>query len=188
MSSDIFSYPLDVSQFGAIYAGAQKNLGPAGATLVIIQEDLLGQVKRSVPKIFDYRAHIEKDSALNTPPVFAVYGCLQTLEWIKNEGGVREMEKRNARKAEKMYRAIDDSSLFTGTAQTEDRSEMNATYVMEKKELEEDFLNFAEENGIEGIKGHRSVGGFRASMYNALPMESVNALTDLMKDFERKHN
>jgi len=186
MSSDIFSRKLKFSDFGLIYAGAQKNLGPAGTTLVIINQNITGKVKRQIPHIMDYQNHIREHSMLNTPPVFAVYVCLLTLRWLKNEGGIAEMEKRNEEKAKLLYAEIDRNSLFTGTARTEDRSKMNACFVMKNPELEKEFLSFANSRDIYGIKGHRTVGGFRASMYNALPADSVNALIDCMQEFEKQ--
>ena len=189
MSSDIFSRPIDVSKYGIIYAGNQKNLGPAGATLVIVKESLLGKVERALPTMVDYRTHISKSSMFNTPPVVNVFSALQTLKWIKNLGGLSEIEKLNIQKSELMYGEIDRNKLFVGTAAEEDRSRMNATFVMreEYKDLEDEFNQFASSKGMIGIKGHRSVGGFRASMYNALPLESVQALVDCMQEFESKH-
>ena len=189
MSSDIFSRPVDISKYGVIYAGNQKNLGPAGATLVIVKESLLGKVERALPTMVDYRTHISKSSMFNTPPVINVFSALQTLKWLKNLGGLSEIEKLNIEKSELMYGEIDRNKLFVGTAAEEDRSRMNATFVMkeEYQDLEEDFNQFASSKGMIGIKGHRSVGGFRASMYNALPLESVQALVDCMQEFESKH-
>jgi len=189
MSSDIFSRPVDISKYGLIYAGAQKNLGPAGVTLVIIKEDILGKVDRPLPTMVDYRTHISDNSMFNTPPVINVFSCLQTLKWLKDLGGMKEIEKRNIQKAELVYEEIDRNKLFVGTAFKDDRSRMNATFIMaeEYKDLEEKFLKFATENGIVGLKGHRSVGGFRASLFNALPMESVKVLIKCMKEFEA-HN
>jgi phosphoserine aminotransferase len=189
MSSDIFSRPMDVSKYGIIYAGNQKNLGPAGATLVIVREDILGKVDRQIPTMIDYRTHISKNSMFNTPPVVNVYSALQTLKWLKDMGGLAEMEKRNIQKAELIYEEIDRNKLFVGTAAEEDRSRMNATFVMteEYKDLESEFLQYSASKNIVGIKGHRSVGGFRASLYNALPLESVRVLVDCMKEFESNH-
>jgi phosphoserine aminotransferase len=189
MSSDIFSRPIDVSKYGIIYAGNQKNLGPAGATLVIVKESLLGKVERALPTMVDYRTHISKSSMFNTPPVVNVFSALQTLKWIKNLGGLPEIEKLDIQKSELMYGEIDRNKLFVGTAAEEDRSRMNATFVMreEYKDLEDEFNQFASSKGMIGINGHRSVGGFRASMYNALPLESVQALVDCMQEFESKH-
>lgn len=190
MSSDIFSRPIDVSKYDVIYAGAQKNLAPAGATLVIVKEDALGHVDRLIPTMLDYRTHIKKGSMFNTPPVLPVYSALQTLRYYKEMGGVEALEKLDLAKAARLYEAIDESKMFEGTVtDPADRSIMNVCFVMtpEYKELEKDFVDFATERGIVGIKGHRSVGGFRASLYNALPMESVEVLIQAMKDFEAKH-
>jgi len=188
MSSDIFSRPVDVSKYALIYGGAQKNLGPAGVTFVIIKNDILGKVDRQIPTMLNYQTHIDKGSMFNTPPVINVFATLQTLKWIQNEGGVEVIEKRNIEKANILYDAIDNSKIFVGTAAKEDRSLMNICFVMkeEYKELEGKFVEFATENGMIGIKGHRSVGGFRASTYNALPKESVVALVETMKEFESK--
>lgn len=190
MSSDIFSRPVDVSKYDLIYAGAQKNLAPAGVTIVIVREDALGHVDRAIPTMLDYRTHIKKDSMFNTPPVLPIYSAMQTLRWYKELGGVRELEKMDLAKAEKLYDAIDSSRMFIGTVtDPADRSIMNVTFVMrpEYKDLEKAFVDFAAERGIVGIKGHRSVGGFRASLYNALPMESVDALVAAMNDFQERH-
>jgi phosphoserine aminotransferase len=189
MSSDFLSRPVDVSKYAVIYGGAQKNLAPAGVTVVIIKEDVLGKVSRPIPTMLDYRTHIKDGSMFNTPPVVPIYAALQTLKWLKELGGVSEMEKRNIEKAAILYDEIDRNSLFKGTAATEDRSIMNICFVMNDayKDLEEAFGKFAAEQGMVGIKGHRSVGGFRASTYNALPRESVQALVDCMKEFERKN-
>lgn len=189
MSSDILSRPIDVSKYGLIYAGAQKNLGPAGVTIVIVKDELLGKVSRPIPTMLDYRTHIKEGSMFNTPPVVPIYASLQTLKWMKNLGGVKVMEKMNVDKASLLYDEIDRNKLFVGTAATEDRSYMNICFVMkdEYKELEDEFGKFAIAKGMVGIKGHRSVGGFRASTYNALPKESVVALIDAMKEFEKLH-
>ncbi len=189
MSSDIFSRPVDVSKYDLIYAGAQKNLGPAGATLVIVKEDALGHVDRAIPTMLDYRTHIKKGSMFNTPPVLPVFSSLMTLRYYKEQGGVKEMERRDLAKAALLYDAIDASKMFVGTAEADSRSIMNVCFVMtpEYKELEKDFIDFCSSRGIVGIKGHRSVGGFRASLYNALPIESVQVLVDAMKDFEAQH-
>lgn len=184
MSSDIFSRVIDVSAHGLIYAGAQKNLGPAGATLVIVKDDLLGRTGRTIPAIFDYTAHSKAGSMYNTPPVFSVYVSMLNLRWLKAKGGVSVIEQENIIKARTLYEEIDRNSLFKGTAAEEDRSRMNVTFVMEKPELEAEFLALAKDRGMIGIKGHRSVGGFRASIYNALSISSINALVDLMKEFE----
>ncbi|MBP1640538.1 MAG: phosphoserine aminotransferase apoenzyme [Bacteroidetes bacterium] len=189
MSSDILSRPIDVSKYGLIYAGAQKNLGPAGVTIVIVKDELLGKVSRPIPTMLDYRTHIKEGSMFNTPPVVPIYASLQTLKWMKDLGGVKVMEKMNVDKASLLYDEIDRNKLFVGTAAIEDRSYMNICFVMkeEYKELEEEFGKFAIAKGMVGIKGHRSVGGFRASTYNALPKESVVALIDAMKEFEKLH-
>ncbi len=187
MCSDIFSRRLDFNSFGIIYASAQKNIGPAGVNIVIVNKNILGNVKRAIPTIMDYRNHIKEKSMINTPPVFAVYVCMLTLQWLKQHGGIDAIEKINTKKAELLYNAIDTSSLFIPTAVKEDRSKMNACFVMNDAELEKKFLDFAKENNIYGIKGHRSVGGFRASMYNALPISSVQYLIDVMNEFERKN-
>ncbi len=185
MSSDIFSRPVDVSKFALIYAGAQKNMGPAGVTLVIIKDEILGKVTRKIPTMFDYRIHIKNGSMYNTPPVFAIYVALETLKWVKEMGGVEAMEERNKAKAEILYAEIDRNPLFKGTCAIEDRSRMNVCFVMNDTTQEEAFLKLAKERHLDGIKGHRSVGGFRASLYNALPIESVQALVDTMQEFER---
>ena len=188
MSSDIFSRKVDVSKYDAIYAGAQKNLAPSGVTLIIVKESALGKADRVIPTMLDYRTHVSKGSMFNTPPVLPIYSALQTLKWYKEQGGVEAMEKLDKEKAEKLYDAIDNSKIFTGTAKPEDRSIMNVCFVMkpEYAELEKQFIDFATEKGIVGIKGHRSVGGFRASIYNAMPIEGVEYLINTMKEFERK--
>ncbi|HPC99230.1 MAG TPA: 3-phosphoserine/phosphohydroxythreonine transaminase [Bacteroidales bacterium] len=190
MSSDIFSRPVDVSKYALIYAGAQKNLAPAGVTLVIIREDALGKVSRQIPTMLDYRTHIKAGSMFNTPPVFAVFAAQQTLIWLKEKGGVKAMHKINQEKASMLYDEIERNKLFVPTvSDPEDRSLMNICFVMapEYRELEKEFSGFARSKGIVGIEGHRSVGGFRASTYNALPVESVKALVDAMKEFESKN-
>lgn len=187
MSSDIFCGPVPASEFGLIYAGAQKNLGPAGTTLVIVRKDILGKTGRTIPTMLDYQTHIDKESMFNTPPVFAVYTCLLTLRWIKKNGGLTAMQTRNDRKASLLYNEIDRNSLFTGTAATEDRSLMNATFVMSDTDLEPAFLQACTAAGLLGVKGHRSVGGFRASIYNAMELDSVQVLVDVMQDFEKKN-
>ena len=190
MSSDIFSRPVDVSKYDLIYAGAQKNLGPAGATLIIVKESALGHVDRAIPTMLDYRTHIKKGSMFNTPPVLPVYSSLMTLRYYKEQGGVKEMERRDLEKAALLYKAIDESNMFTGTvSDPADRSIMNVCFVMtpQYKELEPSFIDFCKARGIVGIKGHRSVGGFRASLYNALPIESVRVLVEAMHDFEATH-
>lgn len=189
MSSDIFSRPVDVSKYGIIYGGAQKNLSMAGVTFVIVKDELLGKVSRQIPTMLDYRTHVEKGSMFNTPPVVPVYCAMQNLRWIKAQGGVAEMERRAQERAELLYAEIDRNKLFRGTAVKEDRSLMNICFVMndEYKDLEAEFLKFASEKGMVGIKGHRSVGGFRASCYNAMPLEGVKALVECMKEFEALH-
>ncbi len=189
MSSDIFSREFDPTKYGIIYAGAQKNLAPSGVTIVIVKESLLGHVSRPIPTMLDYRTHIKKGSMFNTPPVLPIYSALQTLKFYKEQGGVKAMEKKDLDKAALLYDAIDASKMFVGTAAEADRSIMNICFVMrpDYAELEKDFLDFATSKGIVGIKGHRSVGGFRASLYNALPEESVKVLVDAMKEFEAKH-
>ncbi len=189
MSSDILSRHIDVSKYGLIYGGAQKNLAPAGVTFVIVKDELLGHVSRPIPTMLDYRTHTTNNSLFNTPPVLPIYSALETLRWLKRNGGVAAAEKRNIEKASLLYDAIDNSRIFVGTARPEDRSRMNICFVMkeEYKELEAEFLAFAGEKGMVGVKGHRSVGGFRASCYNALPLESVKALIECMKEFEKKH-
>ncbi len=189
MSSDIFSRPVDVSKYGIIYGGAQKNLAPAGVTFAIVKENLLGKVSRPIPSMLDYRIHIENGSMYNTPPVVPIYAALQTLKWLKELGGVKVMEKKNIEKASILYDEIDRNKLFKGTAAVEDRSIMNICFVMnnEYQELEAEFAKFSSVRGMVVIKVHRSVGGFRASTYNALPKESVQALVDCMKEFEKKH-
>jgi phosphoserine aminotransferase len=190
MSSDIFSRPVDVSKYSVIYAGAQKNLAPAGVTLIIIREDTIGKVSRPIPTILDYRTHIKAESMFNTPPVFAVFAAQQTLKWLKDLGGVEVMQKKNIEKAQMLYDEIDRNKLFVPTIKDpEDRSIMNICFVMaeEYKSLEQPFSDFARLKGLVGIAGHRSVGGFRASTYNALPKESVQALVDAMKEFEKNN-
>jgi len=186
MSSDIMSRVIDVSQFDLIYAGAQKNVGPAGLTIVIVKDEVLGKTDRKIPSMLNYQSHIDNDSMYNTPPVFSIYVALLNLRWLKSKGGVAEIEKENKQKAEALYREIDRNPLFKGTCAVEDRSRMNICFVMENSELEKPFLKYAEEQGIVGIKGHRSVGGFRASMYNALPITSVHALVEAMQVFEEQ--
>ena len=188
MSSDIFSRPMDVSKYGMIYGGAQKNLAPSGVTFVIVKDELLGKVERHIPTMLDYRTHIAEDSMFNTPPVLPIYSALETLRWLKANGGLAEMEKKNIAKAELLYNEIDHNKLFVGTAETADRSLMNICFVMkpEYQDLEDDFQKFASAKGMVGLKGHRSVGGFRASTYNAMPIESVQALVDTMKEFANR--
>ncbi len=189
MSSDIFSRQVDVSKYDVIYAGAQKNLAPAGVTIVIVKDSALGNVDRAIPTMLDYRTHVKKGSMFNTPPVLPIYSALQTLKYYKELGGIKEMERRDLAKAELLYSAIDSSRMFVGTVAPEDRSIMNVCFVMkpEYAELEKDFADFAASKGMIGIKGHRSVGGFRASLYNALPIDSVKALVETMNEFEKKH-
>lgn len=189
MSSDIFSRPIDVSKYDIIYAGAQKNLAPAGVTIVIVREDALGKVARAIPTMLNYKTHIDKGSMFNTPPCLPIFSALQTLRYYKDLGGIKELERRDLEKAARLYEAIDESRIFVGTVtEKSDRSIMNVCFVMkpEYAELEKDFVTFATERGIVGIKGHRSVGGFRASIYNAMPLESVEFLINAMKDFEYK--
>jgi phosphoserine aminotransferase len=187
MSSDIFSRPVDVSKYALIYGGAQKNLGPAGATFVIVKEDALGKVSRKIPTMLDYRTHIAEGSMFNTPPVLPIYTIMETLRWIKSLGGVKVIEEMNRKKAQLLYDAIDNSKIFVGTVEKSSRSLMNICFVMKEgyQNLEEEFMSFAKSNGMVGIKGHRSVGGFRASTYNALPYESVQALVTCMQEFEK---
>lgn len=184
MSSDIFSRVLDFNAFDLIYAGAQKNMGPAGVNLVVVNKNILGKVKRVIPTIMDYRNHIKEGSMLNTPPVFAVYVCLLTLRWLKANGGVGAMEKKNIEKADLLYNEIDNNELFVGNVAKEDRSKMNACFVMKDPSLEKEFLQYAKSLGIVGIAGHRTTGGFRASIYNAMPISSVAVLVQAMKSFE----
>ena len=186
MSSDIFSRQLDFSQFDLIYAGAQKNMGPAGTTLVVIKEDILGKVSRKIPSMMDYKTHISKGSMFNTPPVFAVYVSMLTMEWLKNLGGIKAIEEINEKKASLIYSEIDLNPLFKGYAAKEDRSIMNATFTLENENLKETFDAMCTEAGINGINGHRSVGGYRASMYNTLSLDSVKALVEIMSELESK--
>lgn len=189
MSSDIFSRPIDVSKYDLIYAGAQKNLAPAGVTLAIVRVDALGKVDRVIPTMLNYKTHIDKGSMYNTPPVLPIFSALQTLKWYKEQGGVEAMEKKDIENAAILYDEIDRNKLFRGTVAPEDRSIMNVCFVMndEYKELEADFNAFATSKGIVGIKGHRSVGGFRASLYNAMPKSSVEVLIAAMKEFEKQY-
>ena len=182
MSSDIFSRVLDFSQFDLIYAGAQKNMGPAGTTLVVVKEEILGKTGRTIPNMLDYQQHITKESMYNTPPVFPIYVSLLTLQWLKNQGGIAAIEKINNQKAELLYNEIDSNPLFEGTAAKEDRSNMNATFVLKNVSHQEQFDTLWKEACISGLTGHRSVGGYRASMYNALPLESVQVLVDVMQE------
>lgn len=189
MSSDIFSRPIDISKYGIIYGGAQKNLAPAGLAFVIVKDEILGKVSHYIPTMLNYKTHIAEGSMFNTPPVLPIYTAMETLRWLKKNGGIAEMEKVNIAKSELLYNAIDNSKMFVGTAAIEDRSRMNVCFVMkpEYAALEADFLKFATAAGMDGIKGHRSVGGYRASIYNAMPIESVQALVDCMNEFEKQH-
>jgi phosphoserine aminotransferase len=186
MSSDILSRPIDITRFGLIYAGAQKNLGPAGVTLVIVREDILGRIDRDIPTMLDYRTHIGKQSLYNTPPVFAIYVVNRTLHWIKEQvGGLERMEALNQKKADKLYAEIERNSLFKSPVAREDRSVMNIPFIMQDRTLEAEFLSFAEDRGLLTLKGHRSVGGFRASLYNAMLEEGVDRLIATMQEFEQ---
>ena len=189
MSSDIFSRPVDIAKYGLIYGGAQKNLAPAGLTFVIVKDDILGKVSRPIPSMLDYRTHIKENSMYNTPPVLPIYAALQTLKWLKALGGLAEMYRINQAKAALLYDEIDRNKLFRGTAAVEDRSLMNICFVMndEYQPLEEGFQKFAAGKGMVGIKGHRSVGGFRASTYNALPQEAIEVLINAMQEFEKNN-
>lgn len=186
MSSDIFSRELDFSKFSLIYAGAQKNMGPAGTTLVVVKEDLLGKTGRTIPGILDYKQHIDKESMYNTPSVFAVYTSYLTLQWLKANGGISAMEKQNNLKAELIYKEIDRNPLFVGTAKEEDRSKMNVTFLLKDEAHTETFDKLWKSANISGLNGHRSVGGYRASIYNAMPLESVQVLVDVMQELEKK--
>lgn len=190
MSSDIMSRPVDVKKYALIYGGAQKNVGPAGVTFVIVREDILGKVTRHLPSMLDYKIHIQDESMYNTPPVFSILVMSETLKWLKGIGGVAAIYKLNNQKANLLYSEIDRNKMFKGTAALEDRSIMNICFVMndEFKDKEDEFMAFAKSKGMVGIKGHRSVGGFRASVYNALPLSSVEALVDCMKDFEKMNS
>lgn len=186
MSSDIFSREIDFSKFDLIYAGAQKNMGPAGTTLVIVKEDILGKVSREIPSMMDYTVHIGKDSMFNTPAVYAVYVSLLTLRWIKSKGGIKAMEEHNNKKADLIYSEVDRNPLFKGFAAKEDRSTMNATFNLVDESHKDTFDKLWKDAGVNGLNGHRSVGGYRASMYNALPLESVQVVVDCMQELERK--
>ena len=186
MSSDIFSKNIDFSKFSLIYAGAQKNMGPAGTTLVIVKEDILGKVNRTIPSMLDYQIHIDKKSMFNTPPVFAVYTCMLTLNWLKENGGITEIESKNSKKANLIYNEIDSNELFEGFAAIEDRSEMNATFNLKNTNHKEIFDKMCRNANISGVNGHRSVGGYRASIYNALDISSVNVLVEVMKELKNK--
>lgn len=185
MSSDILSRQIDFNRFDLIYAGAQKNIGAAGVNVVVVNKNILGKVSRQIPTMMDYRNHIENGSMLNTPPVFAIYICMLTLRWLKNNGGVAFAEKRNEAKANLFYETLDSSAIFKGTVAKEDRSKMNAVFVAENADIEKEFSQLCEKEGMIGVKGHRTMGGFRVSMYNAMSLEGVKALTDLMKYFEQ---
>ena len=189
MSSDIFSRPMDVSKYALIYGGAQKNLGPAGVTFVIVREDVLGKVDRPIPTMLNYKTHIAEGSMFNTPPCLPIYTSMETLRWIKKLGGLQVMQKMNQEKAGILYNEIDRNTMFVGTAEVESRSLMNICFVLkpEYQQLEADFLSFTSKKGMSGLKGHRSVGGFRASTYNALEKESVVALVEAMQEFEKMH-
>ena len=187
MSSDIFSRPIDISKYGMIYAGAQKNMGPAGVTLCIIRKDMLGKAGRNIPTMLDYRTHIDKESMYNTPPVFPIYLSYLTLKWLKKQGGVTGIQKVNQQKGALLYQEIDRNPLFKGTTAIEDRSLMNVTFVTNEADAEKRFDKFAEDKGCNGLKGHRSVGGFRASLYNALPLSSVEYLVSVMQEFEKSY-
>jgi phosphoserine aminotransferase len=186
MSSDILSYSLDFNRFALIYAGAQKNIGAAGVNMVILRKDILGKVNRKLPAMMDYRQHIEAGSMLNTPPVFAIYVCMLTLRWLKQQGGIPAIEKINRQKADLLYHTLDQLPVFEPTVAKEDRSRTNVVFIIKDAVLEKEFLTLCKENGMVGVKGHRSVGGFRISMYNALPLESVIAVTSLMQNFANK--
>ena len=183
------SRPVDISKYGIIYGGAQKNVGPAGVAFVIVREDILGKVGRPIPSIVDYRSHIKGGSMFNTPPVFSIYVMYETLKWLKAMGGIDKMHEINIDKAQRLYDEIDRNKMFVGTAAKEDRSIMNVCFVMKEefKDKETDFLKFAAEQGMVGIKGHRSVGGFRSSIYNSCPVEAVDALVKCMQDFEKQN-
>ena len=187
MSSDIFSRVLDFNAFDLIYAGAQKNMGPAGVNLVVVKKSILGEIKRSIPTIMDYRNHINEGSMLNTPPVFAVFVCMLTLRWLKGQGGVAAIEKLNEAKAALLYAEIDENPFFRGTVDKADRSKMNVCFVMNDPSLEAAFLRLTKEKNMVGIEGHRLVGGFRASLYNSLPISSVTILVNAMKEFAATH-
>jgi len=186
MSSDIFSREFDINKFGIVYAGAQKNLGPAGTTLVIVRKDLLGKVERAIPTMLDYNTHIKKNSSFNTPPAYPIYVCMLTMQWLKDNGGVPAMAAKNEAKGKLLYDEIDNNPLFKGVAAKEDRSLMNVTFNLHNEELAPAFLEDCAAAGCVGVKGHRSVGGFRASIYNAMPIESVQVFVDVMRDFRSK--
>lgn len=187
MSSDIFSKPVDVSKFDLIYAGAQKNMGPAGSTLVIVKDEVLGKTGRQIPTMMDYTTHIKENSLFNTPPVFAIYVSMLTLEWVKEQGGVAEMGRRNKAKADLFYTELLRNPMFTSPVNPQYHSEMNAIFLLENPKLDAEWDALCKEAGLHGLKGHRSVGGYRASMYNALPIESVQVLVETMREFERRN-
>jgi len=186
MSSDVLSRQLDFNKFDIIYGGAQKNVGAAGVTFVVVNKNILGKVDRAIPGMLDYREHIANGSMFNTPPVFAIYVCMLTLRWLKGIGGIKIAEKLSNEKSALLYKTIDESPVFTGTVVKEDRSKMNVCFVANDEKIEKEFLDLCSKEGMVGVKGHRSAGGFRASLYNALPLESVEALSDLMKDFAQR--
>jgi phosphoserine aminotransferase len=188
MSSDIFSRQIDFNRFGLIYAGAQKNMGPAGVNLIVVNKNILGKVKRKIPTIMDYRVHIENGSMLNTPPVFAIYVSMLTLRWLKKKGGIAAIEKINEEKANLLYNAIDSMPLFKGKVAKEDRSKMNAVFTIDDPQIEKQFLEACKRENMYGVKGHRLVGGFRVSLYNALPVSSVKAFIELMGEFSNKYS
>jgi len=187
MSSDIFSRPIDVSKFDVIYAGAQKNLGPAGTTLVIVKKDILNKVNRTLPSMLNYQTHVDKDSSFNTPPVYAIYVSMLSLRWLENNGGIKAIQQKNEEKAALLYDEIDRNSLFYGTSAKEDRSLMNVCFLLKVESHKDDFIALAAQAGCTGISGHRSVGGFRASIYNAMPKQGVQTLVDVMQEWEKKH-
>jgi phosphoserine aminotransferase len=187
MSSDIFSRPIDFKKFSLIYAGAQKNMGAAGVNMLVIKKDILGKIQRRIPTIMNYQKHIEAGSLMNTPPVFAVYVSMLTLKWIEDEGGLIEMGKRSIERATLLYNTLDSLPIFKSNIAKEDRSEMNAVFFIEDENLQNQFLDECKQEGFIGVKGYRTVGGVRVSMYNALPVSSVSAMTDLMKSFAAKH-
>ena len=187
MSSDIFSKPVDIGRFGLIYAGAQKNLGPAGVTLVIVRKDMLGKINKTLPTMLRYETHIQNESMYNTPPVFPIYVTMLTMRWLKNLGGLPAIEKMNEHKAKLLYDIIDTIPFYIGHSVPEDRSRMNVTFNLEDAELNKEFLTYCQEAGCDGLKGHKSVGGFRASIYNAMPADGVKILAEVMKEFALKH-
>ena len=187
MSSDIFSKPIDLSRFGLIYAGAQKNLGPAGVTLVILRDDMLGKVDRDIPSMLDYQVHIKGDSMFNTPPVFPIYVSMLNMQWLKENGGLESAAKRNEQKASLLYEEIDRNECFIPVVNKMDRSQMNVTFLLKQPDHEQRFLSLCQDAGCDGVKGHRSVGGFRASIYNAMPLEGVRTLVQVMRQFEQQN-